>query len=332
MIKFSKIRGLVAALCTCAIVIACGVYHDSIKKYAAEHSESNDDYGGIRLDGTALPDSVLPTQMYVNTAYASVDPSDLLLIEVIFADSIGSHKAKSALATAIPEILKEVINSNWVIEIRSMSDLTANPFATVGKYSDTYVYRDMLQQGVEKFTPALSRRNIGDRTIRLPIYLIISDHDLTSDERQRLDTYISKDPRRRIYVLTNDSSLDSFLAWRESDNDKKMVDYSADLGIKDLNVVMREFSGYIADTLRSNFHLGFCYGRRNSYERNPRTMSVALKFYRSDGGYVGEDSYHLNDGDDSLFIKSSLNNKVCMEASYIYSMAADNQQICRAMH
>lgn len=336
--NFAVMRGkhlwLVVALGIAATTITCGVHHDSERRLASEQHGSNDDYGKLDFGGAALPASVLPTQVYVDTAYATVDPSDLLLIDVIVADSISSHTDKQVIADSLPAILEEVINSNWVVEVRSMSDLVANPFATVGKYADTFTYKDTIKQSIEKFTPALSRRNIADRSIRLPVYLLISDSDLQSDVQQKLDSYIAKDPRRRVFALIDNKVSDSFLAWQDSDNGKKMIDYSADLKIKNLNVVIKEFSSYIADTLRSNFHLhGFCDAahRLNSYEREPRTMAVALKFHSQNDGYVGENGYHLTAVDDTLFIKDTLNDRVCLEVSYVYKTYPDSQQICRSL-
>ena len=334
---------LAGVLGIAALVATCGIQHGGERRLASEQFGSNDDYGNLTFGGTPLPDSVLPTQKYVDVAYATVDPSDLLLIDILIDDSVSQEK-KQNLATSLPEILKEVINSNWWVEVRSMSNLNATSFASVYKYADTFTYKDILKQGVEKFAPAVSRRNIADRSLRLPVYVLISGSDLPNDVQQNLDKYIAKDPRRRVFALVDKDAEDSFLGWRDSDNGKKMVDYAADLNIDDLKAVLQEFSGYIADTLRSNFHLhGFCEGthrdasgnihhRHSGYEREPRTMAVELLYHSSERGYLNASSYHLTEVDDSLFIKDTLTDGVCIEASYVYKTYPDNQQICRNMH
>ena len=310
----------------------CSIHQGGTRRLALEQANSNDDYGRLDFSGEALPDSVLPTQMYVDSAYATVDPSDLLHIDVIIAESIGAHDQKQAIAESLPEILKEVINSNWVVEVRSMSDLEATPFANVSKYEDTFSYQDILKQAVEKFSPALSRRNVADRSIRVPVYFLISDSELQNDVRQKLDDYIAKDPRRRVFALVEEGVADSFLSWRDSDNGKEMVDYSVDLKIEDLNVVMRELSGHIADTLRSNFHLhGFCdLGIRHTYQRDPLTLAVEMKFHGGDASYLSANSYYLLKDDSAVFIKGNLNDNVCVEASYVYETTPDDQQTCRS--
>ena len=317
------------------LVATCGIQHGPERRLASEQFGSNDDYGRLTYGGAPLPDSVLPTQKYVDVAYATVDPSDLLLIDVLIDNSVSQEK-KQSLATSLPEILKEVINSNWWVEVRSMSDLNATSFASVYKYADTFAYKDILKQGVEKFAPAISRRNIADRSLRLPVYVLISGSDLPNDVQQNLNKYIAKDPRRRVFALVDKAAEDSFLGWRDSDNGKKMVDYAADLNIGDLKAVLQEFSGYIADTLRSNFHLhGFCHPENvvhNSYEREPRTMTVELLYHRNERDYLDESSYHLTEVDDSLFVKDTLTDGVCIETSYVYKTHPDNQQICRDMH
>ena len=329
----------------CLLLGACGVGEMDLggRSVLTKEVRNSSDYHPLH----ATQDSEVEIEEdeetnFVETVYAGVDPSDYVRIEIIVDDEVYNYfqdTQKDNLAKTIPSLLRHIINSNWLLEVRQMSKLNGNPVVSVNKYEDTFSYEDKIFEklNVEALKKSSARRSDEDKKKRVPIYLIVSSSNLTAEQQKELDKHISRDQRRRLYALLNPDAQSEFLAWKDEESKKPMLDRYADIFINDYKPVMEEFSKHIATALRSNFFLkGYCITPTNNnvpivprpakrYDGEELTVKLSLN---PSGGQVGflnsESGYFMSKPKDAVFINSELKEAMCFQMKYNITDSKEN--------
>ena len=315
-----------------ALLFACGDedhiasadYEEEVYIYTASNAESRKT---LSLQASAQSPGVAPngypdyrTQFYTESIYADVIASDRLQLVFLLDDSTTLAKERQKLATALPAMLKHIINSNWSIAVTTLHT-AAYPQTTIDKYKHSFAYEKLFSQAVTTLSQAAAADD-GEAKDTVRAFVLLTNGALTPETRRNIENMLASGHINRVYALLDtQGSSRSFIEWRNT-RGEKVVNRYASLAIDDYSLPLQEMSSDLASVLRSNFFLrGYrsLEGGQVTFVGDYLNAKVAVNPSRSGRiGHISTDNIvHSKDKNaHNIFINSRLPKGMCLEVKY----------------
>ena len=262
------------------------------------------------------------TKFYTESIYADVNASDRLQLVFLLDDSAALVKERQKLATALPAMLKHVINSNWSIAVTTLH-AASYPQPTISKYEHSFAYEKLFSQAVTTLSQAAAADSDEAKdTVRA--FILLTDDALSSETRHNVEKMLASGYINRVYALLDtEGRSSSFIDWRNA-RGEKVINRYASLAMEDYSLPLQEMSSDLASVLRSNFFLrGYrrLEGRIINFNGDYLNAKVAVNPSRS--GQLG----HVNPNNivrskdknaRNIFINSRLPKGMCLDIKYSY--------------
>ena len=299
-------------------------YDEEVYIYTASNAEHRK---GLSLQASASLPGIEPQgyydfkkKFYTESVYADVTASDRLQLVFLLDDSSALVKERQKLATALPAILKHVINSNWSIAVTTLH-AASYPQTTINKYKHSFTYEKLFSQAVTTLSQAAAADD-GEAKDSVRAFVILTDGSLTAATRHNMESMLASGYINRVYALLDtEGGSSSFIEWSNA-RGEKVINRYASLAVDDYSLPLQEMSSDLASVLRSNFFLrGYrsLEGRQVAFEGDYLDAKVAVNPSRSGRtGHINTDNIVRSKDRNarSIFVNSKLPKGMCLDVKY----------------